>query len=166
MYIAYNKKTKRVIGNPSEKPFITMTEDVMVCEVEKEAIPQNYDYLMVDNVKEHTRVVKEAYTEEIVEFNEETQQEETKLVEHPQVTETYYDCDLIAKFREYTAEQLEKQKQSKYESLVEQYIRQEYSISQELSILRQRYSKVEEFNNYNNYAEYCKAKAKLEVYGY
>ena len=98
MYIAYHKNSKRVIAL-SEKPFVNTTEGVAVCEVEKENIPQEYDYLLVDNVRQATRVVKEAYTEEVIEFNEETGLEETKLVEHSQVTETYYTCDLIAKFR-------------------------------------------------------------------
>ena len=92
MYIAYNKNSKRVVS-VSGTPFLNVSENVAICEVEKEAIPQKYDYLLVDNVKEHTRVIKEAYTEEVIEFNEETGEEITKLVEHEQETETYYTCD-------------------------------------------------------------------------
>ncbi len=106
MYIAYNIKNNRVIGKPSEKPFIFNDEDIAV--VECNVIPENYDYLLVDNVREATRVVQEAYTEEVIEWNEETQQEETKLVEHEEVTETYYTCDLIPKFR--SEEELVKQR--------------------------------------------------------
>lgn len=105
MYIAYNTKTKRVIDT-SEKPFIFNNENIAVAEATE--IPSNYDFLIVDNVKERTRVVQEAYTEEVIEWNEETQQEETKLVEYPQVTETYYACDLIPKFR--SEEELAKQR--------------------------------------------------------
>lgn len=159
-YIVFANKTKRVVLPPSDNRYTDLTEYVTQCEVEE--IPAKYDFLTVDNVKERTRVVQEAYTEEVIDCNE-AGEEITTIVEIPAEMETYYTCDLIAK--EYTAEQLEKQKQAKYERLVEQYIRQQYSISQELAILRQRDSKVEEFNAYNEYAEECKAKAYLEVYG-
>jgi hypothetical protein len=51
-----------------------------------------------------------------------------------------------------------------YGTLVEQLIRERYTVSQELAILRQRNVKIEEFLAYNAYAEECKAKAK-EVLG-
>lgn len=47
-----------------------------------------------------------------------------------------------------------------YEDLVVELIRQRYSISQELAIIRQRDVKSEEFSVYNEYAEECKATAK------
>jgi hypothetical protein len=50
-----------------------------------------------------------------------------------------------------------------YEQLVEKYIREKYSISQELAILRQKEEKPEEFKAYYDYAESCKARAKGEV---
>ncbi len=52
-----------------------------------------------------------------------------------------------------------------YEELVERFIREKYSLSAELALLRQRDSKPEEFAEYNAYAEQCKAKAKklLEI---
>lgn len=105
-YIVFSNKTKRVVLPPSEKPYTDLTEYVTQCEVEE--VPYKYDFIEVDNVQEYTRVVKEAYTEEVIEFNEETQQEEAKLIEHPQVTETYFTCDLIPKFR--SEEELVKQR--------------------------------------------------------
>lgn len=42
---------------------------------------------------------------------------------------------------------------------IEQLIRQRYSVSDELAILRQRDAKPEEFAEYNAYAEWCKAEA-------
>jgi hypothetical protein len=63
----------------------------------------------------------------------------------------------------YTAEEIEKKKEEQYPVLVEQYIRERYSLSAELAILRQRDSKPEEFNEYNNYAENCKLKAKAKI---
>ncbi len=56
----------------------------------------------------------------------------------------------------YTAEE----KQALYEKEVEKLIRKKYTLSQELSILRQRDTKVEEFDEYNACAEECKVKAK------
>lgn len=47
-----------------------------------------------------------------------------------------------------------------YEKLVEQYIRERYSASDELAILRQRDTKPDEFNAYYEYCEECKQKAK------
>lgn len=162
-YIVFNK-AKRVVLPPSDKLYANLTPYMTQAEVEE--IPLKYDYLMVDNVQEHTRVVKEAYTEEIVEFNEETQQEETKLVEVPQETETYFTCDLIAKFYEYTAEQIEKQKRAKYKALSKKYIRQIYDEDEEFKILRERDVKPEQYNKYFADIESCLARAHKEVYGW
>lgn len=48
-----------------------------------------------------------------------------------------------------------------YEERVVQLIRERFDVNQELAILRQRDSKPEEFEEYYNYVEECKAKAKL-----
>ena len=166
MYISYNKNTKKVIGEPSEKRPVYITENVAICEVEKEIIPQSYDYLLVDNVRQATRVIKEAYTEEVVEYNEETGEEIAKLVEHEQETETYYTCDLIAKFYEYTAEQLEAQKRAKYKALSKKYIRQIYDVDAEFEILRKKDIEPDKYNKYFADIESCLAKAHKEVYGW
>ena len=80
---------------------------------------------------------------------------------------TYTTCDLVAKFNpQPTSEHLEKLKQVRYEKLVERFIRQKYSLSNELAILRQASIKLEEFAEYNAYAEECKAKAKTVIYGF
>lgn len=47
-----------------------------------------------------------------------------------------------------------------YEYKVNDLIRQRYSLSEELSLLRQRDNKPEEFQAYYQYAEECKIKAK------
>ena len=52
-----------------------------------------------------------------------------------------------------------------YEHLVEQFIRERYSLSAELAILRQRDTKIVEFVEYNAYAEECKERAKQIVKG-
>lgn len=52
-----------------------------------------------------------------------------------------------------------------YGSMIEKKIRLRYSLSSELAILRQRDTKPEEFAQYNEYVEQCKAEVKemLEV---
>ncbi len=55
-------------------------------------------------------------------------------------------------------------RQKHYGELVERLIRQKYSVSAELAILRQQNTKPGEFLEYNEYAEQCKAKAK-EILG-
>lgn len=60
-----------------------------------------------------------------------------------------------------TAEEL----QAQYESKVESLIRERYTVSQELAILRQQESKSEEYQAYYAYCEEYKAKARAEVYG-
>lgn len=57
---------------------------------------------------------------------------------------------------ELTPEQI----REKYESEVNERIREKYTLSQELAILRQRDTKPEEYNAYNAYCEACKAEAK------
>ena len=62
-------------------------------------------------------------------------------------------------WQEYATPEVEPYKPS-YEELVEQYIREKYSLSQELAIQRQKDTKVEEFNEYFAYCEECKLRAK------
>lgn len=50
-----------------------------------------------------------------------------------------------------------------YDELVNSKIRAKYTLSQELAILRQRDTKQSEYQEYFNYCEQCKAKAKNEV---
>lgn len=59
-------------------------------------------------------------------------------------------------YPELTAEET----QAAYENYVNTLIREKYTLSQELAILRQKDSKPEEYNAYNAYCEACKAEAK------
>ena len=52
--------------------------------------------------------------------------------------------------------------ESVYDREIERKIRRKYSASAEFAILRQRDTKAEEFNAYNEYAEKCKAEVKAE----
>ena len=50
-----------------------------------------------------------------------------------------------------------------YVAAVDGMIRERYSISAELAVLRQRDTKPEEFSEYNAYVEKCKAAVKAEL---
>lgn len=62
----------------------------------------------------------------------------------------------------YTPPQVEPYTPS-YEELVEQFIREKYSVSNELAILRQKDVKQEEYQAYFAYCEECKGRAKSEL---
>ena len=55
--------------------------------------------------------------------------------------------------------------EKEYGARVNRLLRQKYSLSDELAILRQRDEKPEEYAAYNAYCEECKAKAKAIVFG-
>lgn len=63
----------------------------------------------------------------------------------------------------FTAEEQAQYNQQRYENLVESKIRQRYTLSQELAILRQRDTKQDEYQEYFNYCEACKAEAKKSL---
>lgn len=50
-----------------------------------------------------------------------------------------------------------------YENMIIRKIRTKYTINQELAILRQRDAKPDEFAEYNNFVEQCKADIKQEL---
>lgn len=56
-------------------------------------------------------------------------------------------------------------KEQRYNSRIVQLIRLKYSLNDEIAINRQRFSKEEEFEEYDRYVESCKATAKAEIYG-
>ena len=60
-----------------------------------------------------------------------------------------------------TAEQV----QAEYGNAVNAKIREKYTLSQELSILRQKDEKPEEYAEYYAYCEQCKTTARAEIYG-
>lgn len=69
--------------------------------------------------------------------------------------------DTVDKFEEVDA--VPEQSSFDYNEEVNSMIRQRYSLSEELAILRQRDTKPGEFAVYNEYAEECKAKVKAMV---
>lgn len=50
-----------------------------------------------------------------------------------------------------------------YKAAVERLIRERYTVADELGILRQRDTKPEEYAEYNDFAEACKARAKAKL---
>ena len=57
----------------------------------------------------------------------------------------------------------EREAKLEYENLIVQKIRAKYSLNEELAILRQRDTKLEEFKEYNIYVEQCKKEIKEKL---
>lgn len=77
-------------------------------------------------------------------------------------------ADEIDQWEEITVEEAESVRRSAaseehYRRMVSARIRSRYDLDAELAILRQRYSKPEEFASYSAYAEECKAAVKAEI---
>jgi hypothetical protein len=64
-----------------------------------------------------------------------------------------------------TPEQPEVTPEQRYKDRVIELVREEYSVDDELAILRQRDTKIEEFNEYNAFVERVKVIAHNEIYG-
>lgn len=69
--------------------------------------------------------------------------------------------DTAGKFEE--VDEIPEETGTNYNEEVNSMIRQRYSLSEELAILRQRDSKPDEFEAYNEYAEYCKMEVKRRM---
>jgi len=67
-------------------------------------------------------------------------------------------------FEEASDEEIKEERDVRYPNVVEKYIREKYTVSDELAIQRQRDTKPEAFAEYFDYCESCKARAKSEVY--
>ncbi len=68
--------------------------------------------------------------------------------------------ETVEDYEELSEEDIKKEKTLLYSSLVEQYIREMYSVSDELAIQRQKDEKQLEFKEYFKYCESCKKRAK------
>lgn len=155
IYILIDKNSNRVMYI-SEKKFNEHSDNLLLAEVEN--LPQSYDYLIAENIREKTDT-----WEKVIEDYDGNGNIVAKTEER---SRTYNTCDLVAKFRpQPTAEQLEAIKHKKYEALTEELIAKRYSIKQEIAIGRQKDVKPEEYQVYYDYCEECKAKAHIEIYG-
>lgn len=86
-----------------------------------------------------------------------------------EIDDKYSDCissdfneDLTFSVEKYNTRK-QKENEANYENLIVSKIRQRYNVNQELAILRQRDTKPDEFAEYNEYVEQCKAEVKSEV---
>lgn len=155
MYILINKNSNKVMYT-SEKKFSEYSDNLLLCEVE--SLPQSYDYLIAENIREKT----DTWQEVVQDYDDNGELVSTT----EEMSRTYFTCDLVAEFRpQPTSVQIEKAKQKQYDNLCEKYIRQEYSVGDEFKILRKKDLEPEKYNEYFNYIEYCLAKAKAEIYG-
>lgn len=59
----------------------------------------------------------------------------------------------------------DEQLRAEYENRVNDLIRERYTLSQELSTIRQQADKPDEYAEYYSYCEQCKQTAKAEIYG-
>ena len=124
-------------------------------------------YLVSDKMlKEHHEAVeaKEAVYERVLikEYPSGGKEYKTVLVTPAiEAKDAWDEYEDIQVYIPYTEEEL----QAQYENAVNDAIREKYTLSQELAILRQRDSKPEEYNAYNAYCEMCKieAKAKYQI---
>lgn len=71
--------------------------------------------------------------------------------------------DVPEDFEEVTEQDLYKEREALYPELVEQYIREKYTVSDELAIQRQRNEKPEKFQEYFEFCEDCKRRAKNDL---
>lgn len=86
-----------------------------------------------------------------------------------EIDDKYSDCqasdfdeDLSFNVDKYNARK-QKQDNEEYENKIVSLIRKKYNVNQELAILRQRDTKPEEWNIYNEYVESCKRQVKEEL---
>ena len=75
-----------------------------------------------------------------------------------EANEAWDEYEDIQVYIPYTEAELQEQ----YENAVNAAIREKYTLSQELAILRQRETKPEEYAEYNAYCEACKAQSKAK----
>ena len=124
-------------------------------------------YLALDKlfVQHHDAIeAKEAvYSKELIKEYPSGGKEYKMVIVTPatEAKEAWDEYEDIQVYIPYTESELQVQ----YENAVNAAIREKYTLSQELAILRQRDTKPEEYNAYNAYCEMCKieAKAKYQI---
>lgn len=161
MYIIFYKDSKKVHKIFIKKPAsITNDLEIARCENILKYNEAQGEYLTVSNLQEKTeKYIDKKTVEKEVEINGEIQ----LVTEEIEVEKerNYFTCDLIVNESPNKVELIEKQ----YENKVSALIRKKYSLNAELAVLRQRDTKPEEYQAYNDYAEQCKALVKQEMQG-
>lgn len=124
------------------------------------------DKILVAHHPAIEEIQKQSHTEVIAEYpNGGKDVMEVIDVPYSPAKEAWDEYENIRVYIPYTAEEQVEVDKKRYESSVELTIRNRYTLSQELAILRQRDSKPDEYAEYNAYCEECKAVARKEVYG-
>lgn len=139
----------------------TKTTEIFYYDLEKGYLKA--DTLFIAHYEEVKAVEEQGHYEIVAEYPNGGRDVEW-VVDVPAVEpqEAWDEYEDIQVYVPYTEEELAKIKQEKYENRVVELIRQKYSLNQELAILRQRDVNYDEFEEYNTYAETCKAIAKAE----
>lgn len=150
-------------------------EDLKVYNEAKTEILNDYDldlgYLKTDRIfiahhEAKEEVQKQSHMEVIAEYpNGGKDVREVIDVPYSPAKEAWDEYEKIKVFIPYDEVAVAFKKNERYEKMVEMNIRKKYSLSQELAILRQRDSKPDEYKEYFEYCEECKAVARKEVYG-
>lgn len=88
-----------------------------------------------------------------------------KVVDIPyqEYRDAYDEYENIQVFVPYNDDELARQRQEKYEQTIVAKIRHRYSMSAEMAIHRQRDIKQQEWLEYDEYCELCKAEVKSEI---
>lgn len=161
IYILIDKNSNKVMYT-SDKKFTEYSDNLLLCEVE--SLPQSYDYLIAENIREKTDT-----WQEVIEDYDDNGNIVAKTEER---SKTYNTCDLVAKFRpQPTAEQLEKAKEKRHDELSKKEIAKLYSLEDENKIIRKYLANPEDetakakFIKYNEDVEACIEKARKEVWG-
>lgn len=161
MYIIFYKDSKKVRNVYSQKPAsISNNLEIARCDNVPKYNEAQGEYLTVTNLQEKT---EKYIAKETVEKQIEVDGEIQTVIEEIEVEKerNYFTCDLIVNESPNKDELIERQ----YENKVSALIRKKYSLNAELAVLRQRDTKPEEYQAYNDYAEQCKALVKQEMQG-
>jgi hypothetical protein len=160
MYILIDKNTNKVAFIRDKKP-ISYTDNLILAEVEM--LPEKYDYLIAENIKE----VTDKWIETVEDYDD-NGEIVSKEVEN---SRTYLTCDLKACFNPApTYEQLEALKEKRIDERAKMLIRQKYELEDEFKIQRRIVAYPDnaqyklDFLEYNEYVEKCILKAREEIY--
>lgn len=119
MYILINKKTNRIEQQNSEQFSAYDKNLYQECYIESFPAKTNAQYYTASNIREETKVIKEAYSQEEVYFNKVLGVDEVKVVDYPAITKTYLTCDIVVKNRPHVSEKVKAQMIAKQNAIKE-----------------------------------------------
>ena len=158
-YIYVDKKTNRIIDVKNK--IVEHSDNLIICEVEN--LPEKYDYLTAENIREETKT----WTE----IQEDYDDNGEIVANEVEKSKTYNTCDLKACFYpQPTNEELEILKETRYKKLVARFIREKYSQDDVEAIINNYLCDPQdekaqlEFSELQVYREKCKIKVHNEIY--